>query len=430
MDKSGIRDWFGKQLLDVKEVIGEQGRLSGAMTIFYLLGPFFMLIERSPADAWLSLCGLAFLVRCVVRRDWSWTKLFWVRAVLVFWAWCLISASVSVMPGYSLSQASVWIRFPLYAFASAFWLARDPRILMAMLISMGAGMMIMSGILIAEFMIIGQRDGRLLWPYGDMTPGNYLAKAGLPLFCVLVALAVSAKGKVASLAAVISVTTIVASVLSGERINFILRALGGMMAGLLYRPVWTRYLLLIFAEVAAVIGIFLLKPSIGDRFVTTFVAQLPLHEASPYRRVWSGGIEAFHTSPLMGIGPDNYRILCPTISAGNPAVVCRTHPHNYYVQVLGETGLIGLTLVIIMFVAIIWACFRANLANRGNVLAATCFVVPLGFFFPLQSTADFFGQWNNVFMWSAIAFSLTVAHQTTTGRPAKAGAGILTSARD
>ena len=80
-------------------------------------------------------------------------------------------------------------------------------------------------------------------------------------------------------------------------------------------------------------------------------------------------------------------------------------------QVLGETGLIGLTLVTVMFVAIIWTCFRANLANRLNVLAATCFVVPLGFFFPFQSTADFFGQWNNVFMWSAIAFSLTVAHQ-------------------
>ena len=53
----------------MKEAI-EQGCLCGARTIFYLLAP--MLIERSPADAWLSLCGLAFLVRCVVRRDWSW----------------------------------------------------------------------------------------------------------------------------------------------------------------------------------------------------------------------------------------------------------------------------------------------------------------------------------------------------------------------
>ena len=105
--------------------------------------------------------------------------------------------------------------------------------------------------------------------------------------------------------------------------------------------------------------------------------------------------------------------LCPKISAGNPDVDCHTHPHNFYIQLLGETGLIGLALGVAMVVSIIWACLRANLANRRDVLAATCFVVPFGLFFPVQSTADFFGQWNNTFMWSAIAFALVVAHKTS-----------------
>ena len=76
MSETGIRDWLGQELVSVKEAIGGQERLQFAITIFYLLGPFFMLIERSPADAWLTLCGLAFLARCIVRRDWSWTKFF------------------------------------------------------------------------------------------------------------------------------------------------------------------------------------------------------------------------------------------------------------------------------------------------------------------------------------------------------------------
>lgn len=419
MGEAGIRDWFGQQLLDVKEAIEGQGRLRGTLTVFYLLGPCFMLVERSPADAWLTLCGLAFLVRCVVRRDWSWTKIFWVRAVLAFWVWCLISASLSTLPGYSLGEAGVWIRFPLFAFASAFWLARDPRILIAMLISMGAGMMIMSGILFAEYMIVGQKNGRLSWPYGDLTPGNYLAKAGMPLFCVLVALAVSARRKVAGFAAMVSLITIVASVLSGERTNFILRAMGGMFAGIVYKPIWPRYLLLVAAEAAAVTGIFLAKPEIKNRFVTSFVEELPVNEASPYKRVWNSGIEAFHTSPVIGIGPDNYRILCPRISAGNSDVSCHNHPHNYYIQILSETGLIGLALGVVMVISIIWTCFRANLVNRQSALAATCFVVPFGFFFPVQSTADFFGQWNNTFMWSAVGFALAVAYQTLNARSDK-----------
>ena len=44
-----------------------------------------------------------------------------------------------------------------------------------------------------------------LW---DLTPGNYLAKVRLPMFCVLVAVAVANKGKQSSTAAVISLITI------------------------------------------------------------------------------------------------------------------------------------------------------------------------------------------------------------------------------
>ena len=162
------------------------------------------------------------------------------------------------------------------------------------------------------------------------------------------------------------------------------------------------------------------KPNISDRFITHFLNLLPIHETSPYRRAWNGSIDAFHSAPVIGIGPDNYRILCPTISADNPNVDCHTHPHNYYIQLLGETGLIGLTLGVVMVFSIICVCFRASLKNRMNVLTATCFVVPFGFFFPVQSTADFFGQWNNTFMWSAIAFALSVAHQTLSIKSDKA----------
>jgi hypothetical protein len=31
-------------------------------------------------------------------------------------------------------------------------------------------------------------------------------------------------------------------------------------------------------------------------------------------------------------------------------------------------------------------------------------------FWPIRSSADFFGQWNNIFLWSAVALALAVAH--------------------
>ena len=48
--------------------------------------------------------------------------------------------------------------------------------------------MIMCGILLLEMSIEGQKGGRLTWPYGDLVPGGYLAKAGMPAFVIMVAL--------------------------------------------------------------------------------------------------------------------------------------------------------------------------------------------------------------------------------------------------
>ena len=39
-----------------------------AMTIFWLLGPFIYLIERDPADLWLSLISIIFFIRCIKRK--------------------------------------------------------------------------------------------------------------------------------------------------------------------------------------------------------------------------------------------------------------------------------------------------------------------------------------------------------------------------
>lgn len=412
MAEMGIRDWLWHQLNLTKTALLGQGLLRGVVTVFYLLGPFFMLIERSPADAWLTLCGLAFLIRCVVRRDWAWTKTSWVRVALLFWAWCLISASLSAVPSYSIGEAAVWVRFPLFAFASVFWLARDPRILMAMLISMGAGMLIMSGILVAEFIIKGPQGARLSWPYGDLIPGNYLAKAGLPISCVLFALAISRRGKGAALAALMTLFTFTASLFSGERVNFILRVSAGVLSALVYTRSYARAMLMTIAAFVLLTVVAWLNWKTYGYSLFGFFEHLPFHENSAYRRVWNGGLEAFYTSPIFGIGPDAYRVLCPVMFSENPQVSCHTHPHNYYIQVLSETGLIGLVFALLMVFSITWTCFKAKIAAPTDVLAATCFVVPFAFFFPVQTTADFFGQWNNTFMWSAIAFSLAAAHQT------------------
>ena len=403
---------------ETREVLRSLTLWERTIHVFWLLGPFILLIERSPADLWLSVIALAFVGRSIARREGWWLRVTWVRLAFLFWGACLLSAALSALPAYSLGEAFVWFRFPLFAMAVAFWLGKDKRFVYAMLLSVGLGMMIMCAILAAEISIVGVNGGRLSWPYGDLVPGNYLAKACLPAFVVVLALATSSDGRTASVAAIIALISLIASAMTGERINFLIRAFSGILAALAWRPRPYRVIAVLAVESIAVLSVIISVPSLIARFFEQFVQQLPIHGESPYFRAMAPGWLAFEQAPLFGVGPGNLRHICADVTAGSGLYDCHPHPHNYYIQMLGEAGIVGLVTGTLFLGSLIWACARPALRDRSNVVVATMWIIPCAFFWPIASTADFFGQWNNIFMWSAVAVALAGAQIGSKERPA------------
>ena len=98
------------------------------MTMFWLIGPFIYLIERDPADLWLTILGLIFISRCIVKKEWYWVNQLWFKSALLFWVICLLTSLSGADPLFSFQQSFVWIRFPLYAVAAQVcWKRRDLR---------------------------------------------------------------------------------------------------------------------------------------------------------------------------------------------------------------------------------------------------------------------------------------------------------------
>lgn len=151
-----------------------------------------------------------------------------------------------------------------------------------------------------------------------------------------------------------------------------------------------RVILIVVVEIIAVLVVFTTRPDLGERYVDNFLESLPTHSDSPYYRAAAPGIFAFENEPFLGIGPGNLRYLCESVSAGQSHYDCHPHPHNFYIQMLGETGLIGLGLGIFFVWSIVWTCMRPALLDRSNVVVATMWIVPFGLFWPVASTADFF----------------------------------------
>ena len=61
------------------------------------------------------------------------------------------------------------------------------------------------------------------WPYGDLVPGNFLAKACQPAFVVLAALVFSGRARYSVPTTVMLVFTVFTSVATGERVNLLIQ---------------------------------------------------------------------------------------------------------------------------------------------------------------------------------------------------------------
>ena len=378
--------------------------------IFWLLGPFVLLIERTPADIWLSVIAIAFVIRSIWLRQGHWLKFIWVKAAFLFWGACIAASCLSSLPLYSLGEAIAWFRFPLFAMAVTFWLSTDRTYLYAMFCALALSTLLMVGILTAEILIVGAEHQRLSWPYGDLVPGNYLSKACLPVFVVSVALATASTTRVAGIAALFALISSIASFMTGERINFLIRLCAGGLAAIVWKPKPKLVLALVSILCLSIALVLQFNPDMSLRFFNHFMVALPIYPESLYYRSMAPGWIAFEQSPVFGIGTGNLRYLCEAVIDSSPLFDCHPHPHNYYLQLLGETGLAGFILGCFLLWSIVWTCIRAAMLDRDNVILSTMWIVPFAFFWPIASTADFFGQWHNIFMWSAVALALASAH--------------------
>jgi len=375
---------------------------------FWLLGPFFLLIERTPGDVYISIVALTFLIRSLKNRDCAWLEFFWVKSVFIFWGICLLSAVMSPSPSYAFGEALIWIRFPLFAMATAFWLGADMRLLLLMFLSTASAILLMCGILTAEIAIEGFKL-RLSWPYDDLVPGNYLAKVGLPVIVFLTTLSLSLKGSKSLLSGGFCLLVIGMTMMTGERINFLIALFSALLAVFVWERSWIkRFSYMILVSVIP-ISIFALFPAIYDRFVVSFFNQLPLYKGGPYYDAMAPAWLIFEQFPTFGIGPGNFRYLCADLIQPGLGYPCYNHPHNFYLQILSETGSLGLISAVVFIGSIILKCFWASTTNQ-HALYSVAWVIPFALFWPIRSSADFFGQWNNIFLWSAVALALAVAH--------------------
>ena len=66
----------------------------------------------------------------------------------------------------------------------------------------------------------------------------------------------------------------------------------------------------------------------------------------------------FLDKPIFGHGPKMFRVLCKDEKYATGKTPCMTHPHNFYVQLLAETGIIGFSFLFSAFGYVLYCAYR------------------------------------------------------------------------
>jgi len=87
--------------------------------------------------------------------------------------------------------------------------------------------------------------------------------------------------------------------------------------------------------------------------------------------------------------------------------VCNTHPHNYYLEILTELGLVGLMLVLPIIIIILYQTFYkkyfTNSSLKNNNLITPFIFLFISELFPLKGTGSFFTTNNATYLFFIIA---------------------------
>ena len=199
----------------------------------------------------------------------------------------------------------------------------------------------------------------------ELIMGSYLVRL-LPLFLALYIIRINKNFFENILFYVLFTLSYLLIFLSGERTSFFFLNLF-VLFNILFLEKDRLIRLIIFGISIILVTSFILSDNkYYERYIKSPINQFgfdninkdkyifsPQHDAL-YKTAW----KMFLDKPILGHGPKMYRIKCKEKKYAVGVSPCDTHPHNFYIQLLAETGLLGFFFLFSLFCYLIFLIFK------------------------------------------------------------------------
>ena len=215
--------------------------------------------------------------------------------------------------------------------------------------------------------------------------------------------------------------------ISGNRMPLIL-FLFTICLVILFQKETRKYLLSFVISFSLIfIVIITLSKDIRDNFgvfrveITNIIKSIGkdgVSENSPhYLKEFASFYETWKINKYLGGGIKNFRYYCHVREniPKDSKFICNMHPHNYYLEILTETGLMGLLIsgtlfFLILYTTLVKKYFLRSPLNNNNTIIPFIFLF-IAEIFPLKSTGSFFTTGNATYLFLLIGILLALTRK-------------------
>lgn len=372
-----------------------------------ILTPLLMLAGPAPFDVSASLVAVLFLLHAAVTRDGACLRERWMQIALVLWfAMCLRNSFTGEIS--NVIRSAVWIRYPLFAAALAYWVLRDETTQRRTWGALFAAILFLIADSFWQYAtgtdITGREVQHLYGGAIRLTGPFSNPRVGVTIVWLLFPLLLPLLQRRPLHGMALAVAAGLAVYLSGERTALMLFLVGIGLSFLLVRSARRAWGVVVLA-VLAIGGVLSWKDStlISRQFQVTWT-EVQAFSESTYGKTWGAAYHIWRDHPLVGVGSKNFQSTCKQPAYGptdeqSLTQRCPMHAHNIYLEWLVEYGLLGGLLVAAWMLAIMRDAWRGM-----TPVALGLTVTLLLRFWPISVTPSQFVAWSAIPFWMVLGW--------------------------
>jgi O-antigen ligase len=374
---------------------------------FLIWGPFF-------PDLIVSVSALFFLFYVFKNKEFYY---FFNKPLIIFFIFCIycILISIFVAEDMKLSFESSLFYFRIGVFSCFIWylVEKDKSILIYfyyMLIICFSALVLdgfyqyFTGANIFGINIV--YPGRISSFFGDeLIMGSYLSRL-FPLLFALFLIKKKQKFEIYFIGVLFILVDILIFI-AGERSAFFFLNLSTVFIIILIKE-YQKFRLITF--IIAIVCVFILSlnsSNFNERMFKGPAEDMGLVKSSKQAVIFSKAHDSlirtaynmFKDQPIFGHGPKMFRVICKDEKYATGITPCMTHPHNFYVQLLAETGIIGFLFLLSALVYVIYTAlrqFKSIILRQKKPLTDYQVCLLAGILitiWPLSTNGNFFNNW-------------------------------------